>query len=193
MPKIVDSEEQRRDIRDAARRVFARRGVAGTGLVHVAEAAGMRRSSLYHYYPDKAALVRDLARDLLRDEEALFEAALRGVGSPLQRIERLAGSMAHVFDAWGSIGRVTLDLRNLDTRQFRRFFRNVRALLGKLIVEGQAAGEIDADLDAELAGATIIGAMDGLLLQKLADPSAFSDPEALSRTLRTVTRKALQA
>ncbi|NNL67364.1 MAG: TetR family transcriptional regulator, partial [Myxococcales bacterium] len=38
MPKQVDAVEQRRTIRRAARRVFARRGVHGTGLAHVATA-----------------------------------------------------------------------------------------------------------------------------------------------------------
>ncbi|HIE60581.1 MAG TPA: TetR family transcriptional regulator, partial [Microbacterium sp.] len=41
MPKIVDAEVQRDEIRDAARRVFAERGVRGTGLAPVAAAAGM--------------------------------------------------------------------------------------------------------------------------------------------------------
>ncbi|TDJ05786.1 MAG: TetR/AcrR family transcriptional regulator [Deltaproteobacteria bacterium] len=77
MPKIVAAAAQRRQIRLAARRVFARRGVARTGLAQVAERAGMGRSTLYHYYPDKAALVRDLARDLLQEEAELFNAACR--------------------------------------------------------------------------------------------------------------------
>ena len=76
MPKVVDAAEQRSRIREAARQVFARRGVAGTGLVHVAKAARISRSNLYHYYPDKAAPFRDLAQELLDEEEALFRAAL---------------------------------------------------------------------------------------------------------------------
>ncbi len=75
MPKVVDPHAQRRQIRRAARDVFSRRGLAGTGLAQVADAAGMGRSSLYHYYPDKESLVRDLIRDLLAAEESLFERA----------------------------------------------------------------------------------------------------------------------
>lgn len=64
MPKIVDRELQRQDIRRAARRAFARRGVETVGLVHVARTAGIGRASIYHYYQDKAALVRDLVSRL---------------------------------------------------------------------------------------------------------------------------------
>ena len=93
--------------------------------------------------------------------------------------------------SWASIGRMQFDLRNLDAPRFRRFFRTIRRDLSELIEEGQAHGEIDAELDAELTAATIIGAIDGLLLQKLVDASAFPDALALSATLRLAIRKGL--
>ncbi|SRR5260370_25847494 len=72
--------------RNRPRRVFAQRGVDTAGLVHVARAAGIGRATLYHYYPDKAALVRDVVRELLLEEEKLVRAALTGQqGSPLER------------------------------------------------------------------------------------------------------------
>ena len=76
MPKIVDRELLRKTIRRAARHVFSRRGIEAAGLVHVAKAAKIGRASIYHYYPDKAALVRDLVRDLLVEEEVLFSDAV---------------------------------------------------------------------------------------------------------------------
>jgi AcrR family transcriptional regulator len=97
MPKLVDPVRQRGEIRAAARRVFSRRGVAGIGLTHVAEAAGMGRSSLYHYYPDKASLMRDLLREVMSEEEAFFAAAVRGEGTPLERAERLGKILASMF------------------------------------------------------------------------------------------------
>ncbi len=103
MPKVVDPHAQRRQIRRAARDVFSRRGLAGTGLAQVADAAGMGRSSLYHYYPDKAALVRDLVRDLAAEEAAAFAAAAGGSGPPLARIERLLADLHASFDAWRGI------------------------------------------------------------------------------------------
>ena len=191
MPKIVDADTQREEIRGAARRVFAARGVGRTGLAHVAEAARMGRSTLYHYYPDRNALVQDLARDLLRGERALFAAALKGEGSPLERIERLAMSLAHVFEGWTSIGRVLVDLRNLDRARFRRFFRSVRRDLATLVSEGQKQGEIDVSLDPELAAATLIGTIDGMLLQRLVDPTVLNDTDRIAQSLVQTMRKVL--
>ena len=192
MPKVVDAAVQRQQIRRAAQRVFARRGAAATGLVHVAEAAGMGRSSLYHYYPDRDALVRDLVRDLLAAEESLFTDAARGSGSPRQRIETLVVRLTGLFEEWTTVGRLLLELRARDARLFRAFFRRIREALASLLVAGQRAGEVDAELDPPLAAATLIGAVDGLLLQYALDPGAFPDPQALRTALVRVVDKVLR-
>jgi AcrR family transcriptional regulator len=192
MPKLVDPAEQRREIRGAARRVFARRGVAGTGLTHVAEAAGMGRSSLYHYYPDKSALLRDLLREVMSEEESFFGAVVGGEGTPLERAERLARALAGLFEKWSAVARMLFDLRLRETRGFRPFFRRIRGHLASLIAEGQRRGEIDPRLDPSLGAATLIGTVDGLLLQHLVDPRAFSDPQALEDALALAVRKLLR-
>jgi len=192
MPKLVDPARQRGEIRAAARRVFSRRGVAGTGLTHVAEAAGMGRSSLYHYYPDKASLVRDLLREVMSEEEAFFAAAVQGEGTPLQRAERLAALLAGMLEEWTTVGRMLFDLRLRETRGFRPFFRRIRNHLAALIAEGQRLGEMDPRLDPSMGASTLIGTIDGLLLQHLVDPRAFSDPRTLENALVLAVRKLLQ-
>jgi AcrR family transcriptional regulator len=189
MPKVVDSGVQRREIREAARRVFAKRGVAATGLAQVADAAGMGRSSLYHYYPDRTALVRDLLRDLLAEEEALFVGAAGAEGSPLARLEGLAAAMPELFEEWTMVGRLMLELRSSDARLFRPYLRRIRDALASLIAEGQRAGEMDRDLDPRLAAATLMAVIDGILLQYLVDPAVFADRGALLEGLTRVMRK----
>ena len=126
MPKVVDADAQQREIRRAVRKVFARRGVVGTGLARVAEAAGMGRSSLYHYHRDKASLVRDLVRDLLAEEEALFRAVAAAEGSSRQRLERLAAGLPVLFGRWKSVVPLLVELRARDARLFRPFFRRIQ-------------------------------------------------------------------
>lgn len=192
MPKIVDAAAQRLEIQRAARRVFGRQGVSGTGLVHVASEAGMARSSLYHYYPDKQSLVRDLVRTLLREEAALFAAALGGDGSVLERIEALGRGFPQIFAEWSKLGTMIFDFWSRDAKRFRPFFRRIRRDLTRLIEAGQARGEVDPMLDTGLAAATVIGVIDGLLLQQLIDPNAFPDADALGDTIAGILRKALR-
>jgi len=189
MPKVVDAESQRGEIRAAARRVFAEHGVRGTGLAHVAEAVGMGRSSLYHYYPDKDALLADLVDDVLRQERALFRACLRGPGAPLERLEKLARACGQLFPEWAVFGRMILDLRLEDATLMKRYFRDLRRETTAVIDEGQRDGSLSSELDAGLCASTLIGAIDGLLLQYFVDPRAFPTPAELADALCAVTRR----
>jgi len=191
MPKLVDQAAQRREILHAARGVFARRGVEGTGLAHVADAAGMGRSSLYHYFPGKEALVRALIREQMDQEEALFKAALEREGSPSERIRALVGGQVELFEPWRAMAGLTLDLWSRYAKRFRPFFRSLREILRTLIEEGQRAGEIDRALDSEFASAGIIATIDGLLLQYVVEPGAFSDRARLRAALTAIVQKQL--
>lgn len=189
MPKIVDAELQRDAIRGAARRVFARRGVRGTGLAHVAKAAGMGRSSLYHYYPDKTSLLADMAQELLREEQQLFRSCLHAEGSPIERLQGLARACAGLFPEWAAFGRMTVDLRLEKMTKLRGFFRSIRKEMANVIAAGQADGSIARDCEASVLASVLIGAIDGLLLQYFIDPKALPSPEHLSEALATLTHK----
>jgi len=193
MPKIVDRDLQRQSIRRAAQRVFARRGVEAVGLVHVAKAAGIGRASIYHYYPDKAALVRDLVRDLLAEEERLFSQALRSAkGRPLERIQTLAAELTELFAQWATLGKMFLDLWAASGPTFKPFFRRIRSDLAELIADGQRTGEIDRTVEPREAAAAVIAIIDGMLLQMIVDPAAFGETPQTRRLLVRSVQRILQ-
>lgn len=193
MPKIINRELQRKTIRTAARRVFARRGVEAAGLVHVAKVAGIGRASIYHYYRDKASLVRDLVRDLLAEEESFFTGALRNSkGSPLERIEDLAGKLTELFAEWASLGRMLFELWATSGAMFKPFFRRIRSALAELIAAGQRSGEIERSLNPKDAATAVIALIDGMLLQIMVDAAAFDDTAAMRRFLIRSVRRILR-
>ncbi|MBW2230073.1 MAG: TetR/AcrR family transcriptional regulator [Deltaproteobacteria bacterium] len=189
MPKIVNAEIQREDIRAAARRVFAQRGVGGTGLAHVAAAAGMGRSSLYHYYADKDSLVADLVREMLHQERDLFRSCLCGGGSAIGRLEALVRACATLFPEWAAFGRMIIELRLADAGMLRGYFRELRRDIRAVILEGQADASVASTLDAGVLASILIGAIDGLLLQYFVDPDALPSPEALAQDLVDTMRR----
>lgn len=192
MPRIVDEEEQRRRIRQAARRAFSRLGLEGTGLQHVAREAKLGRSSLYHYYPDKAALVRDLADELLDEETALFMQAFQSGGGALDRIERLTTAIVELFDRSASTGRLMLQIWANDPDRFQSLLETLRGGLAQLVVEGQEHGDIDKKLRPESAATLVIALMDGVLVQGFIDPRLFEQKAQLGDALRSAVRRILQ-
>lgn len=183
MPKRVDEKAQRERIRLAAIAVFAKRGLATTGLAHVARAAGMQRSTLYHYYEDKAALVRDLARSVLDGEEALFRAALEREGPARERILQVCRELADVLASRSELGRILVELWASEPRLVRAMLRRVRAGVAEIVRQGQKSGEIRAQLDADAAAALLVGLLDGLFIQHFLDPTEVVADRALRRTL----------
>jgi AcrR family transcriptional regulator len=54
----------------AASRAIAERGVDGFTIAEVAEATGLNRATVYHYYPDRNALTLEALRHMVRQHEA---------------------------------------------------------------------------------------------------------------------------
>ncbi|WP_088281708.1 TetR/AcrR family transcriptional regulator [Ideonella sp. A 288] len=74
-------DDQRQDILRHAAHLFARRGYASTSMNQVAEAAGLSKASLYHYYRDKYALLVSIAEGHVAALEAMV-AEVEAAGTP---------------------------------------------------------------------------------------------------------------
>ena len=138
----------------AATQLFAEQGFSGTSLQQIADEVGLRKASVLHWYPSKAA-IRDAVLDGVFDhwQEAVphvLAAATRGSS-------RLDGLMAEVFaffEADPHRARVLLR-ESLDRPVFFRQHLQERLsgwfpLLVDSIRLGQATGRVHANLDPEV-------------------------------------------
>lgn len=78
MPKLSDAAmaARRREILDAARRCFARKGFHATTISDVCREAGVSAGGLYTHFPNKHAIVAALGSDLTQESGALDLLAL---------------------------------------------------------------------------------------------------------------------
>jgi AcrR family transcriptional regulator len=80
--------QQENAVFDAAIRLFLEHGYANVALGDIAAAVGLKRTSLYRYFPDKAHILAQWLRRELDAEAATSARLLGGDGEVAARIER---------------------------------------------------------------------------------------------------------
>jgi AcrR family transcriptional regulator len=158
------------DILAVAARLFDEQGYGQTSLQDVADAVGIARPSLYHYFDSKEAILARLVdRATLRREEIIDE-----VGSddraPLDRLRSLL-QLVGVATAANPAGlRLALDNEGALPEDIRRRSARSRRLLFELLVAILAAGVesgVLRPIDEHELAATLIAALTGLQYQSI--------------------------
>lgn len=81
-------EDQREAILSGAAALFARRGYLGTSMNDVADACGLSKATLYHYYRDKDEMLVNIAEEHVSRLVDLVKSVERDI-APEQRLEAL--------------------------------------------------------------------------------------------------------
>lgn len=132
----------RRAILDAAVEVLGQRPAASLG--EVADTAGVGRSTLHRYFPDRAALVEAIFTDTIAVMTITIEEAALDQGSAREALSRLVPAFFEV----GS--QMTFLFNELREEQWENpALERSQWPVGALIARGQASGEFDTDLDLE--------------------------------------------
>jgi TetR/AcrR family fatty acid metabolism transcriptional regulator len=161
------SGDKRDRILMAAERIFARHGFFAARVSEIAKEAGVADGTIYLYFKSKD--------DLLI---SLFEHRMKQVNETLRRAiaERPPAEQLRVFihaylqlvsDEPVAVEVLTIELRQsskfmkeYDNPEFADFLR----LLGGLITDGQARGELDSTIPGHIAARMIFGMLDELAL-----------------------------
>jgi AcrR family transcriptional regulator len=175
MPKEVDHPARRRELADAACRVIARDGLAGTTLADVAEESGWSIGSIRYYFPNKDELV---AAALWRAGERVDEQIrrrtaggmtmndLRIAAIELLPLDASRREMALVYLAFLAQAAVVPALADAAEGTAQRLQEPLVARIAHLV----KAGELPAHLDAEHEAARLRVLLDGLSLQLVTSP-----------------------
>ena len=140
--RAANYDDQRDMILARAAGLFAQRGYPSTSMNQVAEACGLSKATLYHYYRDKYTLLVSIADDhvsrlaaLVEDENAL---ALQGEARLRHFIQRIVAEYADAQDAHRVL---TEDVKFLEPTDRERVLgkeRKVVAGFAKAVAEMRA-------------------------------------------------------
>ncbi|GLV60800.1 hypothetical protein KDH_76190 [Dictyobacter sp. S3.2.2.5] len=183
MPRTAEAkqrlrEEQREHILEAAKHVFARKGLAAT-VDDVAIHAGVSHGLAYRYFANKEAIFFAIIKQALQAPSADLQRVLDMPGTPGERLKWLLSAFVEsrrhpetflLLDQVLSSQTVPNELREL----VRKRSQDLQSVLRQLIIEGQETFEVAAGDPDQLVRA-IFAYVDGIPRWALYDPEHYQE------------------
>lgn len=175
LAKETDTRER---ILDVGAELFARKGFHGTGLSELLKQAGVPKGSFYHYFSSKeefGVVLIERTRDGYVEElrPILSDRKL----SPLRRLRAVFELCLEEAEANGPtveclISKLALETAHLSDPMHAAVkcaYQQWSSLLAQVIREGQSAGEIDPNHDADRLGNVLVMLWEGATMRMQID------------------------
>jgi TetR/AcrR family fatty acid metabolism transcriptional regulator len=176
--------DKRERILAAAERIFARHGFFAARVSEIAKEAGIADGTIYLYFKSKDDLLISLFENRMRQVNDELRAATARCPPAEQLRAFIHAYLQLVSDEPAAAEVLTIELRQsskfmkeYENPQFADFLR----MLGGIIADGQARGELDATIPSHIAARLIFGMLDELALawvlaKQPLKPPAISGP-----------------
>jgi AcrR family transcriptional regulator len=179
MPKVVDHDERRTEIVQAAGRLIARHGLMAATVRGIAAEAGYSSGVIDHYFADKDDLLLQALAASHRRISGRFDEVTRG----LRGLDAVRALLADNLptDAtrcdetrlevqfWArSLGDEAL--MAVQRQEMAGFRRQVRRHLDEAVADGETAAAVDADDALE----RLLALMDGLSVRAVLEPARLT-------------------
>jgi TetR/AcrR family fatty acid metabolism transcriptional regulator len=173
--------ERRRQILDAAVRVFARQGFHTCRVSDIADEAGVAYGLVYHYFSSKEQILDTLFLDrweVMLDAIAAADASRTSARSKLAAIAGfIVDSYRHDPDLMKVIIVEVTRAANTFGRTHLRKIREAYTGIAAIVVAAQAEGTFRTEITPEFAAQTFYGAMEQLLTGWIFDPKPRGEQE----------------
>ncbi|WP_370617793.1 TetR/AcrR family transcriptional regulator [Mumia sp. Pv 4-285] len=161
MPRI----SRRDDVRATAARIFREYGYSSATMDLIADAVGLNKGTLYHYYPSKSAILYELLSDQV-DETIALAARVSSDARPYERlrelirlqVERVAGVSDELAVFFHEIPWIEKNLSDEQVKDLRQRIDTYRDITEGLLSEGAVAGEL-REMDVTMIQYSIIGVL----------------------------------
>jgi AcrR family transcriptional regulator len=203
MPKPTTKSAARHDmvmgqLMEAAERLFAQKGVAGTSLQELADAVGLTRTGVYHYVKGKDEMLETLVRGFtVETADDVRRLADSEDGTASERLRSAVTNMAERVALHPQRFRLLLNsegaLSDSLARQYRRARRDTLSALTDLISQSITEGSSRA-VDPELAAFSLAGAANWVAFwYPLKDGAGSKTPREVAEALADIALKGLAA
>jgi TetR/AcrR family transcriptional regulator, fatty acid metabolism regulator protein len=195
--RTAGSEEKRRQILDAAVRVFAHKGFHTSRVGDIAEEAGVAHGLLYHYFSSKDEVLETIFRDNWTVLVERIRAVSDSGGPAREQLRHIAAILLRTWLHQPDVVRVVIREIARTPAVTMRIGELVKPIevIREVIEYGQTTGEFRGDLDPHLAAVVFYGGIDELLTGWVLGQNAGTEEDvaAAERTLVEVLSAGLAA
>ncbi len=167
MASKASAVDKRRQILDAAVRVFARQGFHATRVSDIADEAGVAYGLVYHYFRSKDEVLGELFVERWSLLLAAIDEADRAGDSARERLAAVAGFIIESYRHDPELMKVIIVEVTRAANSFGRThlpeIRRAYESIAKIVADGQEAGEFRRDVTPLFASMAFYGAIEQLL------------------------------
>jgi AcrR family transcriptional regulator len=163
MPKIIDHQAYRLTLLERARVLFAEKGYAETSMRQIAEALEVSTGTLYHYFPNKEELFKQLFLSISQRDVSEFLAMAQETSSLEERIDLIFAFVESNETEIYQFMPLTFDYLRIHQQNSPEEFiqRSIEEYRNAIITLTQ----LPADL-----GLVVYSTLEGLILQRFLTP-----------------------
>jgi TetR/AcrR family transcriptional regulator, fatty acid metabolism regulator protein len=159
--------DKRRQILDAAVRVFARQGFHSTRVSDIADEAGVAYGLVYHYFSSKDEVLNELFSERWSLLLAAIDEIDRSDAAPRDKLAGVAGFIVDSYRYDPELMKVIIVEVTRAANSFGRThlpeIRTAYDSIARIVAEGQERGAFRRDVDPVFASMSFYGAIEQLL------------------------------
>lgn len=177
----MEKRDTREHILSIGMDLIARQGYNGTGIGAVLSRAEVPKGSFYHYFPSKEAFGLAIIDRFAHRYEAKLLRYLRD--ETLSPVERLRAYVQAIVDRLdengcergclaGNLGQELAACNERFRHRLQQFFNAWQGHLAACLADGQACGEVAAELDSRQLAGVVLNGLEGAILRAKVENSA---------------------
>ena len=172
--RIVNREERRDAIAQAAAEIFVHKGFGQTTVQDIATRAGIGKGTIYEYFPSKEAIIHHLFAYMNRMMAVQMGLDQPPRGTPPQQLQSLLDAFERMlvspdnaqvrlmFHLWAEALREQ-EAENIVHQELRAALSQYRLALSSLIRSGQESGDWRPEADPQAVTLLLLSLMDELM------------------------------
>jgi len=185
------SEVRQVELTDAALHIIATKGIAALSTRSLAEQVGLSSGAIFRHFPSIDALLDAVVSRV----EAVLESTLPAATlPPVERLERFVEARSAAVGNQLGILRLVLSeqfllaLPRSGSERLSACVQKTRAFIGECLREGQASGDLRADLPTDTLAPIVMGTVQMLALSQAKKGQREAEARAVLDTLLALLR-----